>query len=285
MHKNNSINSVKVCLTHMILICLLSMSFPGNADQHEANDFETRLDYFSRLHLGKKYLLSPLGEAKGLDKDPEFRLDAFDCTTYVETVMALALSQTQNHTARLDAMRKIRYQQASVDFQNRRHLPAFQWLPELIKQGNLKDITDTIGGKKTRWLNKKISPKIWQQRRKALLPQLKTSAISSRQIRLPYLKLTDFADKAHQVQEIAVISVVRIRPKNTPVIITHQALLIPQKAGSPRVRHARKKPGRVVEESLQRFITRLSRNRKPRVLGVNLADITQAGTDINRSLR
>jgi len=39
--------------------------------------------------LGVRYLLSPLGEGVGLDPDPRFRLDAFDCVTFVETALEI----------------------------------------------------------------------------------------------------------------------------------------------------------------------------------------------------
>ena len=39
--------------------------------------------------LGRRYLLSALGEGTGPDPDPRFRLDAFDCVTFVETAIAL----------------------------------------------------------------------------------------------------------------------------------------------------------------------------------------------------
>jgi hypothetical protein len=39
--------------------------------------------------VGAPYLLSPLGEGAGPDPDPRFRLDAFDCMTFVETAVAL----------------------------------------------------------------------------------------------------------------------------------------------------------------------------------------------------
>ena len=39
-------------------------------------------------YLGAKYIRDPLGEELAPDTDPLIRTDAFDCTTFVETVMA-----------------------------------------------------------------------------------------------------------------------------------------------------------------------------------------------------
>ena len=38
--------------------------------------------------LGAPYMNSPLGEDVAPDSDPLIRFDAFDCTTFVETVLA-----------------------------------------------------------------------------------------------------------------------------------------------------------------------------------------------------
>ena len=48
-----------------------------------------RLIYLSDPFVGAPYVVSPLGEGAGEDTDPRIRFDAFDCTTFVETTMAL----------------------------------------------------------------------------------------------------------------------------------------------------------------------------------------------------
>ncbi|MGZ6134961.1 MAG: N-acetylmuramoyl-L-alanine amidase-like domain-containing protein, partial [Myxococcaceae bacterium] len=48
----------------------------------------------SAQFLGTPYAHSPLGEGEGPDPDPRLRLDRMDCLTFVETVMALALSSS-----------------------------------------------------------------------------------------------------------------------------------------------------------------------------------------------
>ena len=56
--------------------------------------FQGRLLGLSERFLGTPYAHSPLGEGEGPDPDPRLRLDRVDCLTYVETVMALALSSS-----------------------------------------------------------------------------------------------------------------------------------------------------------------------------------------------
>src|ERR1035437_2644460 len=61
-------------------------------DPTRARDFAEILNQVSAALLGKPYQLGPLGEGKfgAEDPDPLYRLDAFDCTTFIETVMANA---------------------------------------------------------------------------------------------------------------------------------------------------------------------------------------------------
>ena len=55
---------------------------------------DDRLKALSILRLGTPYQLDCLGEGSGRDKDPIFRLDVTDCTTFVLTNVALLHSKT-----------------------------------------------------------------------------------------------------------------------------------------------------------------------------------------------
>src|SRR5205807_1023124 len=83
-----------------------------------------RAEAVSGFLLGRPYVLSPLGEGGGLDKDPRFRLDAFDCVTYVETVIALANAKSVEEARAL--IDDIRYD-GPPDFDHRNHYVEAQW--------------------------------------------------------------------------------------------------------------------------------------------------------------
>ena len=70
-------------------------------------------------YLGAEYKLDPLGEGFGYDADPRVRFDAFDCTTFVETVLG------DGDVERLD---KIRYRDGVVAFENRNHFIETDWM-------------------------------------------------------------------------------------------------------------------------------------------------------------
>jgi len=73
------------------------------------SNLATRIAYFSHALLNRPYVLGPLGEGtKALyDREPLYRNDVFDCTTFVETVLALSLSNNVNQFK--EKMNHIRY--------------------------------------------------------------------------------------------------------------------------------------------------------------------------------
>jgi len=92
-------------------------------------DRATRLEAASRALLGRPYLLGPLGEsdsALGEDK-PRLRLDVFDCVTYLETSLMLAISVDSSRF--LTTMDSIRYLHGKVEWKSRNHFFEGEWLP------------------------------------------------------------------------------------------------------------------------------------------------------------
>lgn len=87
---------------------------------------ELKLIESSASLLGKPYAVSPLGESSGIDADPLVRYDKFDCTTYVETSLALALAS--DSTEVVSYMNRIRYKDGKVDFMTRNHFTNVDWV-------------------------------------------------------------------------------------------------------------------------------------------------------------
>ena len=106
----------------------LAQAVPLLAALPEGN-IAVRTDAASRLLLGRGYLLGPLGEGDSLrgEPKPRFRLDSFDCVTYLETSMALARSRdTSDLLSRMDS---IRYLDGRADWRWRNHFFEGDWLP------------------------------------------------------------------------------------------------------------------------------------------------------------
>ena len=108
------------------------------------HDMENKLDFISAQFLGKKYQLGALGEGPDaqFDQEPRYRMDSFDCDTFVTTVLALALALDK--TGFQQCLAKIRYKEGRVDFLSRNHFVSLDWNPNNQKQGFLQDITLNI---------------------------------------------------------------------------------------------------------------------------------------------
>jgi len=119
---------------------------------------EQRLLAISARFLGTPYAHSPLGEGEGFDPDPRFRLDEVDCLTFVETVMALALSDTEEDV--LHVLDSIRYR-GRPEYAARNHLMESQWLPSNIAKGWVRDATPSLGGPAARASEKVLGPEAW----------------------------------------------------------------------------------------------------------------------------
>ncbi|REG84361.1 N-acetylmuramoyl-L-alanine amidase-like domain-containing protein [Marinomonas pollencensis] len=122
---------------------------------------QERIERLSKVLLGAPYVDGNLGEgAKGrYDQDPLSRFDVFDCTTYVETVLAGAMSQSVDDF--LPNLKKIRYQDGYVSFSSRNHFPSADWLPN--NRWMLSDVTQKIGASQTRFAKTLIDKKSWYQ--------------------------------------------------------------------------------------------------------------------------
>lgn len=73
--------------------------------QQRFPDFQQRLRAVALLRVGTPYVLGCLGEEKGRDKKPVFRLDESDCTVHVLTSSALAHAHTWNEArARMNTL-------------------------------------------------------------------------------------------------------------------------------------------------------------------------------------
>ncbi len=113
-----------------------------------SKNIAVRINFISAFFLGKPYLLGALGE--GLegryDQFPKHRTDAFDCETYVTTVLALALAEDNKEF--IKRFRQIRYQYNRSAFIERNHFTELDWNQNNAKKGFIKDITASFKDKK-----------------------------------------------------------------------------------------------------------------------------------------
>jgi hypothetical protein len=263
-----------------------------------------RVDRASAAFLGTHYVLDPFGEgADGkYDRDPRYRFDAFDCTTYVETTMALALAD--DFESFKNVLDRIRYRDGVVGYTTRNHFPEADWIPNNERAGFVRDITariaglrdvdraDTIIDKRGWYEHLKISqinvPGATRAEREALLEDLhrEGAAFGRVDTHLPYIPLTMiFQDGEHADHELlaripsgALLAVVRPGwdpggDYGTLLSVSHQALII-RKGDVPYVRHATTGTSNaVVEVPLETYLHGLLHH--PTIRGINLLEIAR----------
>lgn len=102
------------------------------------NGFAARVNRVSRMFVGRRYAEKPLGG--GSDSEEVFRVSfgEFDCVTYVETVLALACSNSPVRFFR--ELRSLRYRDGKVDWFARNHFMT-AWLKNNIARGVVTDLT------------------------------------------------------------------------------------------------------------------------------------------------
>ncbi|MBI4370362.1 MAG: DUF1460 domain-containing protein [Elusimicrobia bacterium] len=243
-----------------------------------------RLETISEKLLGMPFKLGPLGEGpKGeFDRDPLIRFDSADCTTYVETVMALALAKNFNEAQKI--LQNIRYKGGVISYQTRNHFASIDWIANNSKAGFIDDITAYVAGDKLAWATKQISKRSWYRaksekdligfddlvsdQRRVLAAQWQAlgEASPDETARLPYLPLEEISPKIARIPSGSIMNLVREDKADMPDLISHQGFII-QKPDGAYVRQA--SWDRMVEDvALVDYLNRY-RNSSWKLLGLN----------------
>ncbi len=261
---------------------------------------DIRMDLFSQNFIGLPYGDGgPLGEGENgrYDQDPLYRFDTFDCTTFVETTVSLALSRDVDEFE--NKMDEIRYESSQVDYLKRNHFPSLQWIPNNIKNGLLKEINHLIlpsSETKTAeavidlpgWLKKiKINeikvPEATQLERESLLEELRSYASQYTPIvaRLNYLPIATLVTKPQVLKLIpngAIVSFVRPNWDLTDAIgthmnVSHQGIIFQKKNGT-YLRHASSSSEkRVMEVPLYDYLKKFENH--PTLKGIHLMQVNE----------
>ncbi len=197
-----------------------------------------RLETITRAWLGRPYKDGPLGEAGGMDPDPVTRYDTFDCLTFVEEALALALGNDPVDVARV--RRALRYRSGGpVTYENRRHFMLAEWIPGTIADGWMRDVTPELPGAKV--LTQTVTADTWSSWSRRSLFSLPDSRLPVGTRTLHHLPLRAFRDDpglSARIPDGAVLFTLRVLAPHLPIAITHVGMKIP--AELPTMRHATK---------------------------------------------
>src|SRR5262245_55819498 len=97
----------------------------------------SRIETLSRQFLGQPYQINPLTGSADAAEVFTVSLDAFDCVTYVETVLALSLAATVDEF--VEWLRKIRYENGRIEWARRNHYST-DWIRSGMRAGALRAI-------------------------------------------------------------------------------------------------------------------------------------------------
>lgn len=260
-----------------------------------------RIDWISNRFKGTVYLLGALGEGPKAEYDqfPRYRVDGFDCDTFVNTVLSLALARSLDSFQQ--CLRYNRYKNGDISYLSRNHFTSIDWNINNQLRGVLQDITITIKDKQNhsvaQYSNTIINKPGWyayktidtirlQKADKAVqeqrLAELKNKAnqLKPSLIKLPYIPLTALFsenNKANmdlflQIPNGAIIEIVRpnweLRKKiGTNLDISHLGFAI-WINGQLYFREASSQYGKVVDVPLIDYLNEARKS--PTIKGINI---------------
>lgn len=220
--------------------------------------------------LGRPYVSDPLGEGGGIDPDPIARYDAFDCLTFTEEVLALALAGDPIQASQI--RKDLRYgPENAISYLNRRHFMELQWIPGVIRDGWLRDATSEYGD--VVLLEKTVTSETWRswQPRKRFAHT--DEELPKGQMRLEVLPLATAREVANRIRPGSVVLTVRTDRPSIPIWVTHVSLVVPDPSGKPQLRHATKiGEGGTRDHSLDWYLQHLESYSNWRVLGISILE-------------
>ena len=262
----------------------------GKINNSSQDSLNNRINYFSKIFIGIPYGSIDYQKPKNVDsykevKDylfqPEYAVEfsKFDCVLYIETVLALSLTNGKNSLQEFEKdfannLKKIRYVAGKDAYIYRNHFQSIDW--NINNSWLVKDITHDLGVKgyiaecdidKPEWLfknssfvrfiNKDPASAIAARKQKILdmLRQYKVD-YSTQRSEVKYLSINDFLENSKKLYQafpdVAIINIVRPNWNIKKIIgtnlnISHAGFVIKQK-NDLYFRHASSKNG--VEELL-----------------------------------
>ncbi len=210
-----------------------------------------RMAAISKPLLDLDYGLDKNGEGVEPDSDPPARYDIFDCVTFLEEIMALAMSADPLSAPSL--RNQIRYVDGQVDYSQRNHIWLQQWIPNNIEAGFIEDITSQIGP--AHLIHKHITRQTWVRWNAAKRLGMEADSLPVGDFSLPVLSLDAAVDNIDQIPAGAIVVMVRKPRGHRPIVISHVGFILPRNGGPTMMRHATKLGGgRVRDHDLRWYL-------------------------------
>lgn len=219
-----------------------------------------RLDYFSKVLVGKPYLLGPTGEGylDSIDNKPLVNMDSVDCVTYVEHALAMALASDEDQI--FSMLQRIRYFDGKVGYANRKHYMLADWVGE----GKFAKVIPLPGDTTIQ----RTMPKKDFFKSKGIVRKEADAPMDIRY--LPYDKALDLMSKPYE-GPFMVVGIAFVG-KSEKIDVTHTGFVILRPGEIPRVRHASSLQKQVVDMALKDYLE----SRRGKLPGIVLFDFLAA---------
>lgn len=294
-YTNVIITSIKRTTRHILAVALLSSATaaysaaPGDVRWHDERNDTTKItqillkadamnltDHGSRtmaiaeMLAGTPYTADPI---EAPDEQLTVRLDSMDCTTFVETVLALEMTLEEQRSSWRDFiynLERLRYRNGNAGTYSSRLHYFSDWVIDNTHRGILQEVTDRLGAN-TKWQVKTLE---YMTRNRSQYPALaddeeyermKNAEIGYRSHRYPYIKPID--TKSLKLRDGDVVAMTTKRPG---LDVQHVGL-IKIKDGTPYLMHASKPAGKVLTEE-RPLADYLRRN--PSITGIRVVRLT-----------
>lgn len=205
--------------------------------------------------IGRNFEGVPYGSGT-LEYSPEMltvNLDTLDCTTFVEDVMALAMTVEEGRTSWRDFiynLEKIRYKGGKVDgYASRLHYTS-EWIVDNAHRGNFYEVTSRIAPN----IDYQIKTLDFMSANRDKYPalkddkeyeRLKNMEIGYRSHRFPYIKSQNVSKASLREGDI-----IAITTKTPGLDVSHMGLIVIAEDGKPHLLHASSKEGKVMVDPL-----------------------------------
>lgn len=228
-----------------------------NAILNEAMAMNDRQANEIMTFIGEKFIDTPY-QAGTLEGSPEtltVNLDGMDCTTFVETVAALALTVSERRNSWQDFiynLEQLRYRQGRLDgYASRLHYIS-DWIVDNTHRGNLREVTDRMPGVKYQ-----VKTLDYMSRHRDAYPALaddsafdkiKNCEVGYRSHRFPYLRSSSLMGKKAPTW-IKEGDVIAFTTKTEGLDVTHIGI-VTIKNGEIHLLHASSKNGKVLTDPM-----------------------------------
>lgn len=216
-------------------------------------DFLKRLQLYSARAKGTPYSLFCLGEGPNgkYDRDPLIDFSRADCVTFIEQMLALALSTNYEHM--FATLQRIRYANGVIGYTTRNHYTHADWVPN--NSWLLEDVTAQIGNELCVDMTKTID-------RPGFFRKLGVAEEELQNVRAPqtmtikYIPTANLPKIKSKLQGGEIVSIIQKMPG---IFSAHTGFIFRDEFGNVLFRHAssRKETQQVTDEFFDDVIEQL----------------------------